>query len=361
MASFAYVVHPRTAGDVARRYPLARYLPGRVLEAMLAHTGSVEIGRITGEIDPGTGIHGRAGEELEGRVIACPLTSRQIENMPRDQVTDRVLAAAHLARDRGAAVVGLGGATGAVDVVAAVAGQLQVPVTGGEAGRLWAALAAMEKLAALWGLDLDCVPAAVVGATSRAGRVIAVLLGRRVGALTLVDRPLGSVERVAAEIIQHTGLSPHVAGRLRGARPRPVVVVVAAPAAWESMQPGDISPGTVVCDLARPLAVSPALAGEDVLVVHGALVTVPGVVSLPAILGLPAGTVTAGMAEVIVRALETRRYWPAAGYGVDTISVDYMAEAARRYGFGIGGILSSGRLLDEGTIAAFGHTVSRYR
>jgi fatty aldehyde-generating acyl-ACP reductase len=66
MTRFAFIIHPLTPKDAARKYPIARYVPDRLLEEFLKRKTPVVASKITG-------IRSLAGAETEGWFIGCPL------------------------------------------------------------------------------------------------------------------------------------------------------------------------------------------------------------------------------------------------------------------------------------------------
>ncbi|MBD0339045.1 MAG: aminotransferase III, partial [Thermoleophilia bacterium] len=96
------------------------------------------------------------------------------------------------------------------------------------------------------------------------------------------------------------------------------VVVAATSSTAPVLRPGQLRPGAVVCDVARPLDADPAVGLErpDALVVEGGLVELPEGADLGWDFGLPPATVFACMCEPMMLALE-RRY-ELARVGVET-------------------------------------------
>ena len=77
MQKFAFVIHPiDVRRDVARRYPIARYLPEVVVAAGLRFLSPKVVSHIDGIRSEGT------GAEAEGWFIVCPLTPAQLLTFP---------------------------------------------------------------------------------------------------------------------------------------------------------------------------------------------------------------------------------------------------------------------------------------
>ena len=74
MEKFAFIIHPLTVQDVSRKFPVAKHLPGGVIERVLQYVPPFTVSHITGVASPSaTG---------EGWFVACPLTSQQMLSLP---------------------------------------------------------------------------------------------------------------------------------------------------------------------------------------------------------------------------------------------------------------------------------------
>src|SRR5437868_7679185 len=96
MEKFAFIIHPIDARkDVARKYPIAQYLPERLIEWYLKKRDPLIAAHITG-------VRSLTGAEAEGWFIACPLTPRQFLSLPIEFVWDKLEKCGHIAEDLGA-------------------------------------------------------------------------------------------------------------------------------------------------------------------------------------------------------------------------------------------------------------------
>src|SRR5579862_5682907 len=105
MSKFAFVIHPLSARDVERRYPIARYVPDSGIEFLLRHKKPIVVSQITG-------VKSKTGAEAEGWFIGCPLTPKMmVHGLPMERVYDRIVQCAELAAAQGAELIGLGAFT----------------------------------------------------------------------------------------------------------------------------------------------------------------------------------------------------------------------------------------------------------
>jgi predicted amino acid dehydrogenase len=108
LEKFAFIMHPLEARpDIARKYPVARYLPERAVEWCLKLKGPMMVSHITG-------VRSITGAEAEGWFIGCPLSARQMMSLPVDYVIGKIIEAAQMAQEVGAGIVGLGAFTSVV-------------------------------------------------------------------------------------------------------------------------------------------------------------------------------------------------------------------------------------------------------
>jgi predicted amino acid dehydrogenase len=124
---------------------------------------------------------------------------------------------------------------------------------------------------------------------------------------------------------------------------RSQLILTATSSTQDIIQPEDLVPGAVVCELSLPHDVSRRVALErpDVLVTEGGNMVVPGNprfdrVREPGLefdLNLPPRTALACMSETMVLALEHRAQCYTLGRGIDVNKVIEIEELAKRAGF----------------------------
>jgi fatty aldehyde-generating acyl-ACP reductase len=108
-----------------------------------------------------------------------------------------------------------------------------------------------------------------------------------------------------------------------------------------------VRPGTVICDLSRPANVGAELAArEDVLVIDGGIVEVPGKPDLGWHFGCPPGVAFACMAETMMLALEQRYEHTSLGRDLQEDTLEALRKYATKHGFKLAEMRSRGRALD---------------
>lgn len=338
MQNFAFMIHPMDAGDVVRKFKLARYVPQRAIERAFALLPSMKVAHITGIYS--------AYEEAEGWFIACPLTTRLIMSMSPDYVIKKIIQGGRVAEKLGAKIFGLGAFTKVIgDAGITVAKNLNIPVTTGNSYTVATAVEATKEAARVMGHDLKKSSVVIMGATGAIGRVCAMILAGEAQNITLVARNERKLEELAAKILYDTGLAVKITSNSRKALRGGDIVITVTSAVDTVIEPEDIKTGAVICDVARPRDVSKRVAEvrKDVLVIEGGVVEVPGDVKFNLNFGFPPGTAYACMAETMILALEKRYESFTLGRDLTIGQVEGISSLAKKHGFKLAGFRSFGK------------------
>jgi predicted amino acid dehydrogenase len=120
------------------------------------------------------------------------------------------------------------------------------------------------------------------------------------------------------------------------------LILTVTSAIHDVIQPQHLKPGSVVCDVARPRDVSAmvAAARDDILVIDGGMVDVPGPVDFHFDFGFPPGKAYACMAETMALALEGRLEDYTVGKHITRERVEEIAAIATKHGFRLSGFRS---------------------
>jgi fatty aldehyde-generating acyl-ACP reductase len=343
MDSFAFVIHPLDPKrDVARKYPLlARVLPAALIHFFSCFWPPLYLSHITGVRSEAT------GKEIEGWLLACPFTARQMLRLPLPIVYRKIVQTGRLAQKLEARVLGLGAFTSGVgDGGVTIARQLDIPVTTGNSLTVALAVEALEKAAYERGVRLEAATAAVVGATGSIGAACTELLAPQVERVMLIGRPgSGLAESRLAQVcarVEAAVAPSHREGQVHTSTCiediiEADLVLSATNAARPIIQPRHLKHGAIVCDVALPYDVSPQVERErdDVLVIEGGVVNVPGEVNFNFGFGLPSGKAYACMAETMILALEGRYESYSLGKQVQIERAREIAQLAHKHGFSV--------------------------
>jgi predicted amino acid dehydrogenase len=342
MGDFAFIIHPIELGDVFRKLRFMRRWPAPLVESAISFLPPFKVSDITGVRS--------AAAETSGWFVSCPLTSRQMVSLPEEKVIKKIISAGRVAERLGARIVGLGAMTSVVgDAGITVAKSLPIAVTTGNSYTVATALQGTKKAAKAMGIDLDQADVLVVGATGSIGSVCARILAREVKYLTILARDKGKMDNLAARILQENGLAVKVTSEVKQAVRRADIVITVTGSSETIIDVADLKPGAVVCDVARPRDVSRRAADlrDDVLVIEGGVVEVPGDVDFGFNFGFPPKTSYACMAETMILALEGRFESYTLGRELTVAQVDEIDRLAGKHGFKLAGFRSFERALSD--------------
>ncbi|MBC8102703.1 MAG: shikimate dehydrogenase [Cytophagales bacterium] len=365
MQKFAFVIHPISVRrDMARKYPVAQYLPEALIAAMLPHLSPKVVSHITGiqSDQPDT--------TAEGWFIVCPLTPKQLLTLPTEVVYKKLIECGRIAQDLGAGIMGLGALTSVVgDGGITISRSLDIAVTTGNSYTVATAVEGAIRGAELMGTPMEEATVAVVGAAGSIGRTCALLLAPEARRIVLIGRNRERLEPVAREIRTVSGHAEVAVTDdiTKGLKDADVVVTVTS-AADAVILPEHLKKGAVVCDVARPRDVSTRVARErnDVLIIEGGLVSVPGPhLDFGFDFGFPPQTAYACMSETMLLALEaaeTGRYESfTLGKEVSPVQAQTMQRLAKKHGFRLGGFRSFEKAVGEEDIAAVRRAAGRVK
>jgi fatty aldehyde-generating acyl-ACP reductase len=347
--TFAFIIHPiDPKRDVSRKFPLAgRIFSERQINFLSTFFPPVYISEIDGITSQAT------GKSIRGWFVACPYTPARMMELPVKTVYRKIVQTGQMAEKLGAQILGLGAFTSVVgDGGLTIARALDIPVTTGDSYTVAIALRAVREAARMMEIRMLDASAAIVGATGAIGRVCAQCLADEVASLLLIGRRQTALDELAgeirassprAQITTSTGVE-----RLRQSQ----IILTVTSDTHAVIHPEDLQPGSLVCDVARPRDVSARVAAErdDVLVIDGGMVEVPGPVNFHFDFGFPPGKAYACMAETMALALEGRLENYTLGKDIQREQVEEIDRIASRHGFHLSGFRSFERAVSPDQI-----------
>jgi len=338
MDSFAFIIHPiDPKRDVSRKFPfLGKVLTERQIDFFSTFFPPVYISEIEGITSRST------GKQIKGWFLACPYTPRRMMELPERTVYRKIVQTGLAAEKLGAQILGLGAFTSVVgDAGVTIAQQLDIPVTTGDSYTIMMAVQAIREAAKVMDINMRDATVAVVGATGSIGRVCAELIAGEAARTLLIARD----EKKLA--VLHDRLKVHARSELCTSTKMDVLkeahlILTVTSAIHDVIHPEHLMPGSVVCDVARPRDVSAMVAAkrDDILVIDGGMVDVPGSVDFHFNFGFPEGKAYACMAETIALALEGRFEDYTVGKEITLERVKEITEIADRHGFRMSGFRS---------------------
>jgi fatty aldehyde-generating acyl-ACP reductase len=344
LGDFAFMIHPLDVSDVYRKFPFAQKLPDKLVEKALSWLPHLHISEITGIESQYN--RNKAG----GWFIGCPLTARQMVELSPSYVLKRIIQTGKYAEKLGAKILGLGAMTSVVgDAGITIARNLNMAVTTGNSYTVFTAIEGMKKAAQMIGTDWKKSEILIIGATGSIGSVCARTLARDCKFLTLLARDENKLEKLGQRIYYETGLAVRTSTIIKKAVQEADIIIAVSSAVTELIDPLDLKPGAIVCDVARPRSISQQVARlrEDVLIIEGGLIEIPGDVQFNFNFGYPPKLALACMAETMILTLE--RKWENYTLGRDlTIDqVENIGQLAEKHGFKLAGFRSFERPVAE--------------
>ena len=348
MDSFAFIIHPiDPKRDVSRKFPLlGRVLNERQIDFFSTFFPPIYISEIEGITSAAT------GKVIKGWFLACPYTPRRMRELPVHTVYRKIIQTGRMAESLGAQILGLGAFTSVVgDAGVTIANSLEVPVTTGDSFTVAMAVQSICEAAALMDIQIENATVAVVGASGTIGRVCSQLFAGRAARTLLIARDENKLVALRdqlsvdarSELITSTKMD-----RLKDAH----LILTVTSAIHDVLRPENLQPGSVICDVARPRDVSAMVATvrDDILVIDGGMVDVPGPVNFNFNFGFPEGKAYACMAETMALALEGRFEDYTVGRKIEMSRVNEITAIAERHGFRLSGFRSFEREVTDAQI-----------
>lgn len=335
--TFAFIIHPiQIKKDVQRKFPLlGKILTEGQINYFSRFFPPVYLSEVKGIVSQET------GRELRGWLIACPFTPPTMMSLPVETVYRKIVACGGMAEELGARILGLGAYTSVVgDAGKTIADRLALPVTTGDSYTVTIAIEAIRAAAVEMGIVMREAVVAVVGATGTIGKTCAELLASESADLRLIGRRQDALDALRERCV---GLGAQVSASTdMSALYDADLILTVTSAVHEVIEPAHLKPGAVVLDVARPRDVSKRVAAErdDVLVIEGGMVEVPGLVDFGFDFGFPPRHAYACMAETMALALEGRYEDYTIGKEISVEQAREIGEIAARHGFRLSGFRS---------------------
>lgn len=355
---FGFVIHYTEDEDIFRSDPSLRQFSEDELQdwkAWVKRLGPGFVRQIPEVVS-------RTGETATGWLLSVPMLPGDMGGKGRGLARQMIAEAVDLAGDAGACRVGLGAFTSIVTRGGETVTGRGVPVTSGNTLTTVSAVKAINRLCRRTGLDLGAAHVVVVGASGAIGRLAALLLARQAGSLTLVGNAKNPfaprlLRKVENDIIlslkeaskEELGMGGRMAFVIRNnlvhqdlswttdleeALAKADIVLVATSSDTVLVDPTQLRPGTLVCDVARPPNVAHAdLPDGGVLVFDGGLVCPPSPVDLGPFQNLPANIAWGCLSETMLLALAGEERDFSIGSSLSLADADLLARLAETHGF----------------------------
>ena len=308
MSKFAFLNHYLNTDLLHERFnlPLLHHLPHQAIKNLIAFLPPYRYM----EIRP---VYSTLGIRADGIGIACPLLPEHFVTLDTKRVLQKIVSAGRIGERFGAKILGLGGFTSVFgNEGVEVSKYLRIAVTSGNTYTAALAVQGLIAAANLVGHRLEECTLAIVGATGDIGSACARLLATQVSRVLLAARDEKRLKEFAATLQADSSKTIQVIRYTTEAVREADLILTATSALTTLIEPDDLRPGAVVCDVSYPANITRDVSGrrKDVLVFEGGLATWPYYHSLRESYKLhrfgPVGTVHGCLAETIILALEGR-------------------------------------------------------
>lgn len=350
---FAFVIHPLNLGFI-HKHPLltwTRYLPDRLLEEVAAYMPPLYLSKIKGGVSPTT------GQRIEGHLITLAATPRMMMRHNEYFTYRRLNWASRMAERRGARLMGLGAFTSVVgDAGITVAHESDIAITSGNSLTVAATLES-AKIAVKWmgSEDLSKGKVMIVGATGSIASVCSRLLAQAIKDVVLISIEPEKLIDLKRKIQEETPGAKVTIATKTGDLVSDCDLIVTATSAFGQrvIDLTKCKPGAVICDVARPMDISPTEAAlrPDILVIESGEVIIPGDVDFGYNIGLPPKTAYACLGETALLAMDGRFENFTLGRNISMEKVKDIWRMFRKHKFEIAGLRSFGGYITEEDVA----------
>lgn len=309
-----------------------------------------------------TGVHSLTGKEIEGFFIYCALLPEQLLNLDPNFVLKKIVEGGKIAENLGAEILGLGAYAAQVGRKGLlVAKNLKIPVTTGTSYTIAVVIEAIVKASQEIGIDLKKAKIAIVGASGSIGSTIANILVDKASNLMLVGRNRDKLELISVELFKkNKKISITIENNIENAVKNTDIIIVSTTTPDTLINIDDLKSGALICDISQPRNVSQkaAFSRNDILVIDGGVVEVPGDVNFNFYFGLPSRLTYACIAETMILTLEEIFESYSIGGNISLMKVLKIEQLARKHGFSLSNLRSFGQDVTEKQIKNFKENIA---
>ncbi len=309
MDKFGFIIHPINVSSFHNYFIfkniISRILPERLHGDVIKYLPPYRLCEIPN-------IRSLKGVSTCADIVLVPLLPRHIAVMPEEKVLKKIENGIKVCKANGARIVGLGALTSVVGNEGEVLSKrVDIPITSGNTLTASLTLDGIYKAAYVMGVSLSESTVAVVGATGDIGSICTKILSKKVKKLNIAARNEEKLNGFAGTIRKYGNADIEVFKYTKDAVKGADIVLSAVSAVTTIIDPVNLKPGAIVCDVSIPpnIAKEVALSRNDILFFEGGLAKLPYPGDLTgevAMSFLPKNSVYGCIAETITLALEGR-------------------------------------------------------
>ena len=351
MNKFAFIGHPI---DLEHLYSLlgnwgwlAQKMPRHVLYSLLLKVPPFKYGEITA-------LRSKTGSIASGIVVICPFLPQQVAFLKEDEVIEKVVQAVKLSEKLGAKMAVLGGFTSIVgNEGEIVSKRVKIAVTSGNTYTACLAIEGIEKATKIMELNLASATLALIGATGDIGSACARFFSKKVKKMNIVARNEKRLNDFADFLCEHSSCDVKVFMRAREAVKEADVILTVTSAISVLVNPDDLKPGAIVCDVAIPANIAKEIVKirNDILAFEGGLARPPFMDDIENSQwrrATPPNSIFGCLSEGLLLALDGRFENYSIGRGnITEAKIKEMFEIEKRHGFEVAQFFCGDKLFTE--------------
>lgn len=317
---FAFLIHPRSLAEVRLKFPFARHMPKKVLEAFARNMWPVVASEITVTLKNET-----EQKVVSGYLIAHTLWPEYMLKHP-ESARQKVHQAGILARKLGVNIVGLGALNSSITKAGSHFNVSDIGVTSGHSLTVAIAVEDIRLIIQKRGLPPPC-NIAVVGATGNIGKAITEFLMKDHN-LILISRSMERLRDFEQELYKKTNtLNLILSADILSAKDADIIVVTTSNDSL-ILRTDILKTNSIVYDITQPTNVY-FTDCNSVTYIKGGFVNIPRF-KLAFKWGLPDEIVFACLAETILLSAEGWEGNFSLGY-IDIEKIKYIKELCNKY------------------------------
>ena len=327
MHTFAFLFSPVDLKHIREFWPLTRLMPDFFVKSFLKDQGF--------KISHLKTFKSAQDKEIQGYFIVSPLLPEQLVELDEELVLEKIITASYLARDLGAELLGLGGYASAVaDKKPMLYKHLKTPVTSGTSLTAWSVIEALHRLAQAQKLNLKKSTLTINGATSSIGSLCARKLSASFAKIIICDKQKKKLEALAEDIRQLHPITVEIEENQHQAFKNADVIIAACSERDTNFGIEEVKEGVIILDACLTRHITGKHSHrQDITVVEGGLMKLPGHEHSHINMGLPKDLIYASMAETMLLTFEQRFTTCSLGENINLDKLEPIADLAVRHGF----------------------------
>jgi len=323
MKSFAFIISPKTAGQLKYLWPSIKIIPDCIVRCCVKNLKVIRIKKI----------QSMQGKEISGFLILSPLLSKQIPGSEEDYILDKIIANGAIAESLGAKIIGLDYFASEVadKEYKNLARNLKIPVTTGSALTAWSIFEAVFRVAKAKKIDLQKSTLGIIGADNSIGNLCARKFSLYVSRISIAGKQMDKLENLRETIIELNPIEAIIEEEPQKIIKDADIVINTNCCEGNALDLKGLKPNAILCAIA--LSYNKTRPRQDITIIQAGLIKLPRPDKLGINFDLPRGIIYAPMAEAMLLTFAERFVSYSLGENINLDKLEEIADLAVRYGF----------------------------